>query len=79
MPSIILILASVVLSLVIANLLFKKFKVLAPFNKENKQNRFMSKEESLKYISEKAELTAEESVGLEVLFDHHMEYRNSYY
>lgn len=69
MPSTILILASVVLSLIIANLLFKKFKVITPFDKENRQNRFMSKEESIRYISERAELTEEEAVGLDVLFD----------
>ena len=69
MPSTILILASVILSLVIASLLFKKFKVLSPFDKENKQNLFMSKEESIKHITERAELTDEESVGLDVLFD----------
>ena len=69
MPSIILILASVVLSLIVAHFLFKRFKVLAPFDKENKQNLFMSKEESIKYITERAELTDEESVGLDVLFD----------
>ena len=69
MPSIILILASVVLSVVIASLLFKKFKVFTPFNKENKQHLFMSKEESIKYISERAELTEEENVGLDILFD----------
>ena len=69
MPSTILILASVVLSIIIASLLFKKFKVLTPFNKENKQHLFMSKEESITYISERAELTEEEAVGLDVLFD----------
>ncbi len=69
MPSIILILSSVVLSVIVAHLLFKKFRILTPFNKENKQNLFMSKEESIKYISERAELTEEENVGLDVLFD----------
>ena len=69
MSSIILISASIILSSIISILLFKKIKQLSPQNGGSKSFQSMSKEESIKYISQKADLTDEESVGLEVLFE----------
>lgn len=69
MSSLILIGASILLTVILADMLIRRFNLLKPFKKEkNNTPLFLSNEEALRFISEKALLSEEEKEHLALLF-----------
>ncbi|MGL4677030.1 MAG: hypothetical protein ACRCWI_05130 [Brevinema sp.] len=69
MSQVVLITSSITLSLIIVHLILKRFNLLKPFKKNhNDVPSFLSNEEALKVITQKAKLNEEEQEQLAILF-----------